>query len=122
MHSREISLRITAIRETFEEVGLLLCKPKKDNGNGIYGYVKEDFDRKKWQKEVHNDSTKFLELCKELDVIPDLWSLHEWSAWLTPATFKKRFETAFYIVAVNHQPNLIIEEHEVKEYHVSSSV
>lgn len=89
-YSREISLRITAIRETFEEVGILLCKPKKAEYNSIYSHCLESFDRKMWQKAVHNDSTKFLELCKELNVIPDLWSLHEWAAWLTPATFKKR--------------------------------
>lgn len=115
---REISLRITAIRETFEEVGLLLCKPKRSDSGSVFAHVEENFDRKRWQKEVHNDSTKFFELCKELDVIPDLWSLHEWSAWLTPATFKKRFETAFYIVAVNQEPSLIVEENEVKEHHV----
>lgn len=83
-------MRITAIRETFEEVGLLLCKPRTGECDQIYSHVEESFDRKNWQKKVHNDSTKFLDLCKELEVIPDLWSLHEWAAWETPATFKKR--------------------------------
>lgn len=84
-------MRITAIRETFEEVGLLLCKPRGGKHDQVYGHVYSDFDRKKWQEKVHNDSSKFLELCKELKVIPDLWSLHEWAAWETPASFKKRF-------------------------------
>ena len=89
--SRELSLRITAIRETFEEVGILFCKDSKSlASNDGFGSFKEDFDRKHWQAAVHKDPTQFIMLCKELNVIPDLWSLQEWSTWLTPATFKKR--------------------------------
>lgn len=37
---------------------------------------------------VYEDASNFLKLCEELNVVPDLWSLHEWSVWLTP-TFKR---------------------------------
>lgn len=99
---RELSLRITAIRETFEELGVIFCRSRKSlastDGNG-YGHFREDFDRKHWQSLIHNDASKFLSLCEELDIVPDVWSLYEWSNWFTPSTFKKRF--------VYHTINLI---------------
>ncbi|XP_055836490.1 acyl-coenzyme A diphosphatase NUDT19-like [Episyrphus balteatus] len=113
---KEIALRITAIRETFEEVGLFLCRGKNNiNNKKEFGEFTEDFDRKHWQHEIHNDPSKFLNMCETLNVVPDLWSLYEWSVWLTPASDKKRFETAFYLVAVDDKPNLICEEQEVNE-------
>lgn len=119
--SKEISLRISAIRETFEEVGVLICKNKAEiYHNYEYGNFLESFDREKWQKIVHNDPDRFLELCQTLNVVPDLWSLYEWSAWLTPASFPKRFETAFFLVGLNKIPNLIAEEHEVEKIYWES--
>lgn len=58
-------------------------------------------------------------MCLELEIVPDLWNLYEWTAWLTPTSFgKKRFETAFYLVALENQPEVIAEEIEVQEYMV----
>lgn len=36
---KEVSLRITAIRETFEECGILLCKQSRDNKRGDFGWA-----------------------------------------------------------------------------------
>lgn len=88
-------MRITAIRETFEEVGILFCRKRQElasltKTNNVYGRFEEDFDRTQWQNLVHNDATKFIELCEHLDIVPDVWSLHKWSNWCTPSSFKKR--------------------------------
>ncbi|XP_011198554.1 acyl-coenzyme A diphosphatase NUDT19 [Bactrocera dorsalis] len=116
---REFSLRITAIRETFEETGILLCKKRfsgvKELSNN-YGHSFEDFDRPFWQNLVHKDHTQFFTLCKVLEVVPDLWSLFEWTAWLTPITFKKRFETGFYLVAMENIPDVILESNEAASF------
>ncbi|XP_037927778.1 nucleoside diphosphate-linked moiety X motif 19 [Teleopsis dalmanni] len=114
--AREISLRITAIRETFEEVGVLLCRNKHElHMNEGFTFVKDGFDKHYWQQLVHNDPKEFLRLCQELQVVPDLWSLYEWSAWASPATVKKRVETAFFIAILNEKPPTLIEVTEVKE-------
>lgn len=65
--------------------------------------------------QVFNDATKFIKLCEQLDVVPDIWSLYEWSVWLTP-TWKrtKRFETVFYLVGVDEQPHINVENDEVQ--------
>ncbi|KAH8273717.1 hypothetical protein KR018_010731 [Drosophila ironensis] len=111
-----LSLRLTAIRETFEELGVLLCRDSKSLASTSgYGKFYEQFDRTHWQHVVHNDASKFLELCQQLEVLPDVWSLHEWSTWRTPSTFKKRFETAFFLSALEDQPSVHMEPNEVKD-------
>ncbi|XP_017015818.2 acyl-coenzyme A diphosphatase NUDT19 [Drosophila takahashii] len=112
-----LALRLTALRETFEELGILLCRDSKSlTSTSGYGKFYDQFDRVHWQHIVHNDASQFLELCKQLDVLPDVWSLHEWSAWRTPSTFKnKRFETAFFFTALEEEPSVQIEPNEVKD-------
>ncbi|XP_030376826.1 nucleoside diphosphate-linked moiety X motif 19 isoform X2 [Scaptodrosophila lebanonensis] len=98
-------------------MGILLCRDLKTFSNTSgYGQFHEQFDVTHWQKEVHNDANKFLTLCKELEVIPDIWSLHDWSAWRTPSTFTKRFQTAFFLTALEAKPSLHVEPIEVKDY------
>ncbi|ALC39496.1 CG10194 [Drosophila busckii] len=112
-----LSLRLTALRETFEEMGILLCRDRKTlTSTSGYAQFHEQFDRKHWQHMVHNDASKFLTLCQQLDVLPDVWALHEWSAWRTPSTFKKRFQTAFFLTALEQQPCVLTEANEVKDY------
>ncbi|XP_013105034.2 acyl-coenzyme A diphosphatase NUDT19 [Stomoxys calcitrans] len=116
---RELSLRIAAIRETFEELGVIFCQNRETLAKGAgegYGNFKEDFDRQHWQMLVHNDATQFLKLCETLEIIPDLWNLYEWSNWLTPATLKKRFDTVFFVIAIQKMPHLIKEKHEVTDF------
>lgn len=100
-------------------MGILLCRDRKTL-TSIDGYAQfnEQFDRKHWQHIVHNDASEFLTLCEELDVVPDLWSLHEWSAWRTPSTFQKRFETVFFLAALASRPQVLMESNEVKDYEV----
>lgn len=121
---REISLRITAVRETFEELGVLICKSRDQffKENDLFSSSFEQLDIVKWQSLVHNDPSKFIELCREYNIAPDLWNLFEWSSWLTPTNFNRRFETAFFIVALKTAPKIFPEEHEVAEYHVEDSL
>ena len=122
---REVSYRICAIRETFEETGVLLAR---SSANGLENEKPMLFadcyqfdnlgDLKTWQKRVHNDANQFLELCTQLKCVPDVWGLHEWSNWLTPSqilsTFKKRFDTVFYKAALSTEPHFSTEnEHEI---------
>lgn len=99
----------------------MLCRDSKSLAStGGYGQFHEQFDRTHWQHVVHNDASQFLTLCKELEVLPDVWSLHEWSVWRTPSTFKnKRFETAFFVTALEQEPSVHIEPNEVKDCAVS---
>lgn len=45
-------MRITAIRETFEELGVLICKSRSDDKSVLEAGHIEDFDVKTWQSKV----------------------------------------------------------------------
>ena len=43
-------------------------------------------------------------MCSELQCVPDVWSLVEWSDWLTPRNLHRRYDTVFYLTFVEGQP------------------
>ncbi|XP_015428595.1 PREDICTED: nucleoside diphosphate-linked moiety X motif 19-like [Dufourea novaeangliae] len=116
---KEISLRISAIRETFEECGILLCK-KSQNGELQPDWAQHiempENELHSWQEKVHNDATEFYSLCKNFECYPDLWSLYEWSNWLTPTFFlDKRFNTVFYLACMQTVPPCLQESTEIED-------
>ena len=63
-----IGFRICAIRETFEESGVLLVRSLKDNeqeGSGdLVRKALNDNEVKSWREKVHTDSSFFIKLCR----------------------------------------------------------
>ncbi|CAH2102155.1 unnamed protein product [Euphydryas editha] len=111
---RHIALRITAIRETFEEIGLLICSTKhKASKSDKWANIVSDIDLKLWQKRVSDNPLELLNLCKEHNCYPDIWNLYYWSNWLSPAYLPKRFDTAFFIAAIEKKPTDIKASSEV---------
>lgn len=122
---RELSLRISAIRETFEEVGVLLAKSPQDmkrDSSGLYSSALSDFDHRFWQKEVQGNSARFFDLCQTLQVLPDVFSMHAWSNWLTPTSVgKHRFDTIFFVAFLPDRPKLLsMDEKEAQHLLVSN--
>ncbi|XP_076757181.1 acyl-coenzyme A diphosphatase NUDT19 [Xylocopa sonorina] len=116
---RDVSLRISAIRETFEECGILICRQlqKTTNDIGWANYIQiSKNELQNWQTRVHNDAREFYRLCENFNCYPDLWSLHEWSNWLTPTFIPgKRFDTAFYLACISATPSTICETTEIQD-------
>ncbi|EDO34652.1 predicted protein, partial [Nematostella vectensis] len=116
----EIAFRICAIRETFEESGILLLRSmsKGESENSLSwgaASVFEDLpteEVQRWRTAVHNDGSQFIHLCRFLQSVPDVWALTEWSDWLTPASVKIRFDTVFFMCFVNYEP---VAQHDNKE-------
>lgn len=106
----DIALRIAAIRETFEETGVLLVRGQQP-----------DISLKEWQQRVHDDATQFVKLFHEYPTMcPDVWSLKEWWNWLTPeALGHKRFDTMFYVCCLDAMPATTGDDNEVStiEWH-----
>ncbi|XP_053665917.1 acyl-coenzyme A diphosphatase NUDT19-like [Anopheles marshallii] len=112
---RNISVRLCALRECFEELGVLLVA-SKENLDG-FSKARGGFDVRSWQTDVHDGRKKLRELYEQLQETPDLWGLYEWSTWITPTNFRrKRFETAFFLAALNEIPPVYPETNEVEEY------
>ncbi len=107
----ELGFRISAIRETFEESGILLCADKnkvQTEQSGQPDFVKiEPSILSEWRSKVHDDDSKFIDLCEALNVVPHIWSLYEWSNWLTPTNMpnkhsNRRYDTAFFLACIPH--------------------
>ena len=49
---------------------------------------------------------------RELQCVPDVWSLIEWSNWLTPENLHRRYDTVFYLCCVEEkqEPSADYEE------------
>ncbi|KAM9302219.1 acyl-coenzyme A diphosphatase NUDT19 [Gastrophryne carolinensis] len=118
----EVAFRICAIRETFEESGILLVVPEDSsldaNQNFMHGYEQNEDERAKWREEVQKNPMKFIEMCRELRCVPNIWALHEWGNWLTPVMSIKgrRFDTAFYICCLPKKPTTADDQKEVTSF------
>lgn len=131
----EVAFRIAAIREIFEEIGVLFAR--KAEGNRADEDKSEQPFRRRceakichlpldlsefWRQGVVENPENFLLMCKELKLVPDITALSEWSNWLTPTHFSnKRFDTMFYITFLDqHQdPNIRLDGMEYVGYKVS---
>jgi 8-oxo-dGTP pyrophosphatase MutT (NUDIX family) len=88
-----LPLRIAAIREAYEETGILLAR----HADG--GHFRGDPRAGAARDEVAHDRRPFLDLVEELDVKLDLDALSVFARWVTPTMMPKRFDTWFYIAA-----------------------
>ncbi|XP_040427244.1 nucleoside diphosphate-linked moiety X motif 19 isoform X2 [Cygnus olor] len=110
----EVAFRICAIRETFEEAGILLLVPGSGpgEGGGARPLPAERLlpaaELGEWRRRVREDAGCFLQLCRHLGCVPNIWALHEWSNWLTPVGRAgpggRRYDTAFYLCCLDERP------------------
>jgi len=108
----EIYFKITAIRETFEETGVLICQKTEK--------AIDPCSLKIWRREVFENASKFLNLCLEHSILPDVKNLHEWSCWLTPVDVgPRRFDTMFYICCLEEIPLATVDDSEISEFRVN---
>ena len=84
-------LRIAAIREVFEEAGILLAR--RTDGSPMGDQVAPMEVR----QAVDAGKTAFLDVVRDLDAKLDLNSLTVFARWITPPMTPKRFDTWFYV-------------------------
>ncbi|KAB7496747.1 Nucleoside diphosphate-linked moiety X motif 19 [Armadillidium nasatum] len=113
----ELAFRICALRETFEESGLLLANKNKETGGGFVSiFPLDQKDTEKWRSAVYNNPLEFINLFKYINAVPSIFNLFDWSVWLTPTTYegmKRRFNTIFYTAFTDSQ--IPFSEHDEKE-------
>jgi 8-oxo-dGTP pyrophosphatase MutT (NUDIX family) len=89
----ERALRIAAIREAYEETGILLARHadlSHFGGDERSGAARDG---------VVARPESFFELVLELDLKLDLAALAVFARWITPAMMPKRFDTWFFVAA-----------------------
>ncbi|CAD6442337.1 5c76d6df-178a-443d-8018-1bffc72757ad [Sclerotinia trifoliorum] len=96
--------RIGAIRECFEECGILLARPSGDDEAQRNDNQRDDLlleipssEREKARKEIHSKNTKFASWVQEIGGKIDTTNLLPFTRWITPSNLPKRFTTQMYI-------------------------
>ncbi|XP_049575007.1 acyl-coenzyme A diphosphatase NUDT19 [Syngnathus scovelli] len=127
----EVAFRICALRETFEECGVLLFVSKKEElsllnsiqdrraTDEVKHYKVNEIcsdELNKWRTLVNQNPSNFIRMCKELEVLPNIWALHEWANWMTPEGQYgvKRFDTAFFMCCLEERPNALQDQKEIQ--------
>lgn len=81
---------IAAIRECFEEAGVLLAD-RRDGGP----LTPSNDDR----HAIHDGELALVDLCRRDDLVLDLGTTHYVSHWVTPIGERRRFDTRFFLTA-----------------------
>src|SRR6202790_4216634 len=97
LDARALSFRIAAIRETFEESGILLARPR-----GSHTLV--DARRAGEIEAIHRTAlcegkTTFLKVLTDNGMLLALDELVPYAHWITPEGMPKRFDTWFFLAA-----------------------
>jgi 8-oxo-dGTP pyrophosphatase MutT (NUDIX family) len=93
-HQDGPAYRMAAVRETFEECGILLAKSKK--ADKLFTEISDE-EREQGRRDVHSGKAKFTELLEKWGAVPDTESLIPFTRWVTPPNVPKRFSTQMYI-------------------------
>ncbi|KAI4106070.1 MAG: hypothetical protein L6R37_002334 [Teloschistes peruensis] len=109
VHEDGPAYRIGAIRECFEESGILLARDRdtKDAASASSSSSSssssslllrlDEGERDRGRKAVHDKSIGFKEWVGKQGGVPDTGSLHPFTRWLTPGNLPKRFSTQMYL-------------------------
>lgn len=87
--------RVAAIRETYEECGLLLAREAA--GTTLLGHQRLAALRLRWQERIAGGGSGFADMVRQegVELAADL--MLPFAHWVTPAASPKRFDTRFFI-------------------------
>ncbi|KAI8868257.1 hypothetical protein GQ42DRAFT_164248 [Ramicandelaber brevisporus] len=89
--------RVCAIRETFEEAGLFIGTKNDDGASSSSSLLSIPVEWRKRLLEDKDGGHVMIQLCKELNVFPNVDSLIRICSFITPKHMKKRYNTQFFL-------------------------
>lgn len=94
----ERAARISAIREAYEEAGIILARPADARGEGA-ALVGKDTAKAidPMRGAIDRREVSFLELMRERGLVLALDTLVHFGHWITPNMMPKQFDTHFYL-------------------------
>ena len=57
--------------------------PAVTNGHNVKQTLSRE-EMASWRRLVRKNPENFKRMCEDIGMAPDIWSLYEWSNWLTP--------------------------------------
>src|SRR3982751_6884053 len=97
LDSAALSFRIAAIRETFEESGILLARPK--GSKALIDPKRASEVEALSRADLSESKTSFLTVLADNGLVLALDELVPYAHWITPEGMPKRFDTWFFLAA-----------------------
>ena len=128
--NEQVGYRVAAIRELFEETGLLLATSSKIQSSNKPSYSTPTIinnDTKlhgSISVQVHNNASEFSSQLQSYSLQPDINKLIPWCRWITPRTQStsgkqqiRRYDTYFYLTCIESIHAVTAELNEVSSVH-----
>ena len=96
-HEDSRAYRLAAIRETFEESGILLARDARVAGSSPPLLNLPAEERNAARKTVHGNETRFIEWVEGAGGVVDVDGLVPFTRWITPEATPRRFTTQMYL-------------------------
>ncbi|HWZ38280.1 MAG TPA: NUDIX hydrolase [Bradyrhizobium sp.] len=97
LDAASLSFRIAAIRETFEESGILLARPK--GSKALVDAKRASEIEAAHRADLNDRKTTFLQVLADNGMVLALDELVSYAHWITPEGMPKRFDTWFFLAA-----------------------
>jgi 8-oxo-dGTP pyrophosphatase MutT (NUDIX family) len=95
LEAAAVALRVAALRETFEECGILLARPQ--GSNALVSAAQADAIAQTHRKALAAGETAFSAILAEAGLVLALDLLTPFAHWITPEGLPKRFDTHFFL-------------------------
>jgi 8-oxo-dGTP pyrophosphatase MutT (NUDIX family) len=105
----KLSHRVCAIREVFEETGILLAQSADENHNSHHEVkllqLRNQLNAPRTNKSADESESVFGSALHELGLFPAVNLVFPWARWLTPRQEKRRYNTWFYLHLLQNESN-----------------